>query len=119
MEVSNLLTELSAPSVPFSETDIVFVWLYALPKEDSMVDQVGYAPTPADFQSAASTKLASDPYIGHGINSYITYPYRYVPYRRFVSIKPYLSDNVRHLCLFNVETSNRQLAPREGIEPTP
>jgi hypothetical protein len=25
---------------------------------------VGYAPTPADFQSAASTKLASSPMVG-------------------------------------------------------
>ena len=25
------------------------------------VDRVGYAPTPGDFQSPASTKLASDP----------------------------------------------------------
>ena len=28
------------------------------------MEKVGYAPTPADFQSAASTKLASSPIVG-------------------------------------------------------
>ena len=33
------------------------------------VDRVGYAPTPGDFQSPASTKLASDPkYAGRDLH---------------------------------------------------
>ncbi len=38
--------------------------LYPTELRGHFVEKVGYDPTPLDFQSSASTKLASSPYVG-------------------------------------------------------